>query len=109
MPAPGLKAIVRLPATGPLAAAIWVTVSMAMLSALAAFSRATMNAGMHPFQVVFLRNLFATIVLLPLLAWRGPSLLHSSQLPLYGVRVLVSLLSMQAWFYALSLIPIGEV
>ena len=43
------------------------------------------------------------------MAWRGPSLLRSSQLPLYGVRVAVSLLSMQAWFYAISLIPIGEV
>jgi drug/metabolite transporter (DMT)-like permease len=58
---------------------------------------------------VFLRNLFATLMLMPLLAWRGPSLLRSTQLPLYGVRVVVSLLSMQAWFYAISLIPIGEV
>jgi drug/metabolite transporter (DMT)-like permease len=48
-------------------------------------------------------------MLLPLLAWRGSSLLRSNQLHLYGVRVVVSLLSMQAWFYALSLIPIGEV
>lgn len=109
MPVPGLKVLARLPATGPLAGIFWVTVSMALLSALAAFSRAAMSAGLHPFQVVFLRNLFATLMLLPLLAWRGPSLLHSSQLSLYGVRVLVSLLSMQAWFYALSLIPMGEV
>jgi drug/metabolite transporter (DMT)-like permease len=82
---------------------------MAMFAGLAAFSRAAMNAGLHPFEVVFLRNLFACLMLLPLLAWRGKSLLHSDQLPLYGVRVLVSLFSMQAWFYALSLIPIGEV
>ena len=68
-----------------------------------------MDAGLHPFEVVFLRNLFACLMLLPLLAWRGASLLSSNQLPLYGVRVLVSLFSMQAWFYALSLIPIGEV
>jgi drug/metabolite transporter (DMT)-like permease len=82
---------------------------MALFAALAAFSRAAMDAGLHPFEVVFLRNLLASLMLLPLLAWRGPSLLYSRQLPLYGLRVLVSLLSMQAWFYALSLVPIGEV
>ena len=47
-------------------------------------------------------------MLLPLLAWRGRSLLHSQQISLYGWRVAISLISMQAWFYALSLIPIGE-
>lgn len=93
----------------PVAGIIWVTISMALLAALAAFSRAAMNAGLHPFEVVFLRNLFACLMLLPLLAWRGRSLLQSRQLPLYGVRVAVSLFSMNAWFYALSLIPIGEV
>ena len=109
MPLPGLKAIGRLPTKGPLASALWMTLAMALLGALAAFSRAAMNAGLHPFEVVFLRNLFATLMLVPLLAWRGSSLLYSHQLPLYGVRVIVSLLSMQAWFYALWLIPIGEV
>jgi len=93
----------------PIAGVIWVTISMALLAALAAFSRAAMNAGLHPFEVVFLRNLFACLMLLPLLAWRGRSLLRSSQLPLYGLRVAVSLFSMQAWFYALWLIPLGEV
>ena len=97
------------PASGPIAGIFWVTISMALFAGLAAFSRAAMNAGLHPFEVVFLRNLFACLMLLPLLAWRGASLLKSSQLPLYGVRVLISLISMQAWFYAMSLIPIGEV
>jgi drug/metabolite transporter (DMT)-like permease len=48
-------------------------------------------------------------MLSPLLFWRGTSLLKSRQLSLYGLRVAVSLFSMQAWFYALALIPIGEV
>ena len=109
MLAPALKLAARLPANGPVAAAFWVTLSMALMGALAAFVRASMNAGLHSFEVVFLRNLCATLMLLPLLWWRGPSLLRSSQLSLYGLRVVVSLLSMQAWFYAISLIPIGEV
>ncbi len=97
------------PASGPIAGIVWVTISMALFAGLAAFARAAMNAGLHPFQVVFLRNLLATLMLSPLLLWRGASLVRSRQLPLYGLRVAVSLVSMLAWFYALSAIPIGEV
>jgi drug/metabolite transporter (DMT)-like permease len=74
----------------PVAGVFWVTISMALLAGLAAFSRAAINAGLHPFEVVFLRNLFAVVML-------------------YGWRVAISLFSMLAWFYAIALIPIGEV
>ena len=95
--------------TDPVAAVIWVTIAMALFAGLAVFARAAMNAGLHPFVVVFLRNLFAVLLLLPLLAWRGRGLLQSPQIGLYGLRVAISFLSMLAWFYAISLIPIGEV
>jgi len=68
-----------------------------------------MNAGLHPFVVVFLRTAFVCLLLIPLLAIRGASLMRSESLGLYGLRVAVSMLSIQAWFYALFLIPIGEV
>src|SRR5258707_1052686 len=90
----------------PIAAVGWVTVAMVLFAGLAVFARLAMNAGMHPFVVVFLRNLFAVSMLLPLLAWRGRSLLQSPQIGLYGFRVAVSLASMLAWFYAVGLIPI---
>ena len=96
-------------ASDPVAGVIWITISMALFAGLALFSRMAMNAGLHPFEVVFLRNVFACLLLVPLLAYRGRSLLQSKRLGLYGLRVVISLLSMQAWFYALSLIPIGEV
>jgi drug/metabolite transporter (DMT)-like permease len=96
------------PASDPVAGVIWITISMALFAGLAVFSRQAMNAGLHPFEVVFLRNAFACLLLAPLLAYRGRSLMRSQRFGLYGVRVAVSLLSMQAWFYALFLIPIGE-
>ena len=96
-------------ASGPAVGAFWVTISMALLAGLAVFSRALMNVGVHPFQVVFLRNLFAVLMLVPLLVWRGPSLGRTDQLGLYFGRVLCSLVGMLAWFYAMSIIPIGEV
>lgn len=102
----------RLAAAGrrsdPIVGVFWITLAMALFAGLAVFSRAAMNAGLHPFVVLFIRNVFAVSLLLPLLAWRGRSLLHSSQPSLYLFRVSVSLLSMVAWFYAISLIPIGE-
>ena len=75
----------------PVAAVIWVTLPMALFAGLAAFARAAMNAGLHPFVVVFLRNLFAVALLLPLLLWRGSGLLRSPQIGLYGFRVAISL------------------
>ena len=95
-------------ASDPVAGVVWITISMALFAGLAVFSRQAMNAGLHPFEVVFLRNAFACLLLVPLLVYRGRSLLRSERFDLYGVRVVVSLLSMQGWFYALSLIPIGE-
>ena len=111
---PDLKLkLVRIPAraavSDPIAGVFWVTLSMALFAGLAVFSRQLMNAGLHPFETVFLRNTFACLLLVPLLLHRGRTLLHSTQFGLYGLRVVISLLSMQAWFYALFLIPIGEV
>ena len=96
-------------ASDPVTGVIWITIAMALFAGLAVFSRMTMNAGLHPFEVVFLRNVFACLVLMPLLVYRGRSLWHSSRFGLYGLRVSISFLSMLSWFYAISLITIGEV
>ena len=111
MPVTRLKALPARAATAndPVAGVIWITISMALFAGLALFSRMALNAGLHPFEVVFLRNAFACLLLMPLLAYRGRSLLRSNNFGLYGMRVVISLVSMQAWFYAISLISIGEV
>jgi drug/metabolite transporter (DMT)-like permease len=110
---PDFKLKLRPPAAGtagdPVAGVIWITIAMALFAGLAVFSRMTMNAGLHPFEVVFLRNVFACLVLMPLLVYRGRSLWRSSRFGLYGLRVSISFLSMLSWFYAISLITIGEV
>ncbi len=60
-------------------------------------------------QVLFFRNFFCVVWMLPLLAWRGWSLVRTNQLRLYGMRVVMSFISMTAFFNALALLPIGEV
>jgi drug/metabolite transporter (DMT)-like permease len=87
---------------------IWVTLAMALLAGLAAFARASISAGVPPLEVVFFRNLFATLALAPLLAVRGLDLIRTQHLRLYGLRCGLSALTMSAWFYALALMPIGE-
>jgi drug/metabolite transporter (DMT)-like permease len=64
---------------------------------------------MDPAQVLFFRNFFCVVWMLPLFAWRGLSLVKTSQFRLYGTRVMLSFISMTAFFQALALLPIGEV
>src|SRR3989442_1963223 len=99
-----LRAPAASAASDPITGVIWITIAMLLFAGLAVFSRMAMNAGLHPFEVVFLRNTFACLLLVPLLIYRGPSLLRSNKFGLYGLPVVISLLSMQAWFYAISLI-----
>lgn len=91
-----------------MAALFWVTIAMVLFSVMAAASRTAMLRGVDPLVLVFLRNFAAMLMLLPLLAWRGMDLFRSRVIKLYGVRVLISLVSMTSWFYALSKMPIGE-
>lgn len=82
---------------------------MALLAAMIAFGRYASDAGLDPFQVVFFRNLFCVLIMLPLLAIRGPALYQTSQLHLYFPRVLVGFIAMSGMYHAIALIPLGEV
>ena len=91
----------------PLAALILVTVSMALM-VIAAVARSASLAGVHPLQVMFFRNFFCVVLMLPLLAWRGLSLVKTRQPRLYGMRVAVSFVSMLAFFQAVAMLPLAE-
>lgn len=108
MAAPVFRTEARAVPAGPIVGIVWITLAMALFAGLAAFSRAAMNTGLHPFVVLFIRNVLAVLSFLPVLAWRGPSLLRSDALSLYGLRVAISFVSMLSWFYAILHIPLGE-
>jgi drug/metabolite transporter (DMT)-like permease len=93
----------------PLAGFFLVTASMLFLACIAAFARYATKQGLDPVQIFFFRNFFCVIWLLPLLAWRGTSLVTTTQPKRYGVRILFSYVSMMAMFQALELIPMAEV
>lgn len=96
-------------ANSPVMGAIFVIIAMALLAGLLSLGRYLALGGMDPLQVLFFRNAFCVLWMLPLLAWRGTSLIQTGQIRLYGARVALSFISMMAMFQAVALIPIGEV
>lgn len=82
---------------------------MALLVGIAAVGRKAALSGVDPLQALFFRNFFCVVWMLPLFAWRGMSLVKTTQFRLYGTRVVLSFISMTAFFQALALLPIGEV
>ncbi|MEO1281257.1 MAG: DMT family transporter [Pseudomonadota bacterium] len=98
-------------ASGPrhVSGAIWVFIAMFMLAGLIALARYLSKQGFDPLQVLFFRNLFCVLWMLPLFVWRGRSLIVTDQFGLYGVRVALSFTAMLGMFHAAALLPIGEV
>ncbi len=92
----------------PVMGALWITAAMAMMALLGVFGRYSALEGVDPLEVVFFRNFFCVVWMLPLLAWRGLSLARTNQPKLYGLRVAVSFVAMTATFQAFALIPLGE-
>ncbi len=93
----------------PVAGVLWVVAAMAFLALLITIGRFASKAGIDPLQVVFFRNLFCVVWMLPLLAWRGTSLVATRRLDLYAVRVAFSFIAMTAMFQAVARISVGEV
>ncbi len=96
-------------ASDPVAGIFWVTLAMILMSGIAAFAKHLYRSGLEPEQVMFFRNFSVLLLMLPLLAWRGPSLVQSRQFGKYWMRAGLSLVSMYAWFVALKLVPLGQV
>lgn len=82
---------------------------MFLLAGLIALGRHAALSGLDPLQVMFFRNLFCVLFMLPLLAWRGTELLRTEQAGLYGLRVALSFTAMTGMFHAVAVLPIGEV
>lgn len=97
------------PRHDPLACAFWMVLSCAVLAGLAVMGRYVTTAGVPPFQVVFIRVLFALVTLLPLWAWRGHQFVKTDQMGMYVVRAISGSIAMLTWFSSLALITVGEV
>jgi drug/metabolite transporter (DMT)-like permease len=93
----------------PLEGAMWMVASCVFLTGLSALGRYLSQAGVDPLQIVFCRLVFAWVCMLPWMMQRGIGSIRTSQLKLYLVRCVASMLAMTTWFYALSMISVSEV
>jgi drug/metabolite transporter (DMT)-like permease len=64
--------------------------------------------GMHPFQIAFLRNVFALACMLPWLVRHGSGGLATGRLSMHLWRSAVGLIAMLTWFSAVAYLPLAE-
>lgn len=88
-------------------AAGWVIVSAALFATLALAVRKS-TRELHPFEVVFLRNLFGLAMLLPWAMWSGLIRSGTKKYGAYTLRAVFELLTMLLWFTGLSALPLAE-
>jgi drug/metabolite transporter (DMT)-like permease len=82
--------------------------SVGMLTCLDGIVKLVNGLGMHPFQIAFLRNFFGVLALLPFFIKVGFQELHTSRLTTHIARGVVHAISMIAWFWALTLVPLAD-
>lgn len=93
---------------GPVRGALWMVLSCFLLALLAGIAR-HLSAHLPPLEIVFFRLFFALACIAPWAIWRGGAVLKTNRWRLYGLRAAISMLAMTSWFYAIALLPIGEV
>lgn len=91
----------------PARGALWMVFSCATFACMAAIIR-HLSAELSPLEIVFFRNLFGLLVLLPWLAREGLGGVRTRKLPLYVARSIVGLTAMFAWFSALGMMPLAD-
>ena len=91
----------------PVRAALWMVAASSAFAVMSVLVR-HLTATFDPLQVVFFRNFFGLIAMLPWLAGHGLGALRTKRLGLHTLRATSSVVSMFCWFTALSLMPLAE-
>jgi drug/metabolite transporter (DMT)-like permease len=66
------------------------------------------DLAVDPLMIVFCRNLFAFLVMVPWLMQQGIGVMKTSRFPLISLRVLFGFVSMALWFSALAIVPLSN-
>lgn len=95
--------------TGPVQAAFWMVFGAAVFASMNGVVRHTADLGMHPFQIAFLRSIFALPFVIPFLWKGGLSGLKTKRPVLYLFRGAVGALALLSFIYAISYAPLAQV
>ncbi len=85
---------------GPVRGALWMTLASGSFSVMTALIRPAAEE-VHPFEIVFFRNLFGLILLSPLIFRQGLGALRTTRLRLHLLRAACFLGAMLCWFSAI--------
>ncbi|HYH17273.1 MAG TPA: DMT family transporter [Azospirillum sp.] len=98
----------RTPLSAPVEAAVWMLLAaMAFGTANTLIRHAALS--LHPFQVVFFRNLFSLLFMLGWISARtGFGALRTGRLRLYVVRAATGLCAMLTWFWGVANMPLAD-
>jgi drug/metabolite transporter (DMT)-like permease len=99
LPAAGLPAPVR--------GALWMCGAACSFALMINLVR-HLTQSLDPLQVVFFRNLFGLLAMLPWLIGHGPAVLRTRRLGLHLLRAAIGIAAMVCWFTTLSLMPLAE-
>jgi drug/metabolite transporter (DMT)-like permease len=91
----------------PVEAALLMIFTCACFSSMSAVIR-DLSVDISPFQIAFFRNAIGLIILFPLM-WRlGFEFPQKRELKAYGIRSLIGICAMWAWYSALKITPLAE-
>ncbi len=93
--------------SGPVRGALWMVAAAACFSVMITLVR-YLAARQHVFEIVFFRNFFGLLVMLPWLLRHGGSVLRSRRPGLHLLRAGFGLSAMSLWFWVLSTLPLAE-
>ena len=94
-------------APGTLKGATWIILASVCFALMSVTIRLAAN-GVDPLEVVFFRNVFNLLFMLPWFLKIGLAGLRTERVGLHFIRTASSLTSMFLWFTALTMLPLAE-
>jgi len=88
-------------------AALWMVFFYASMACLSGMIR-HMSVHIPALEMVFFRNLFGLVFILPVVGLAGFHTLKTKRLKMHGVRAVFGTAAMSCWFLGVTLIPISQ-
>ncbi|WP_135075394.1 DMT family transporter [Terasakiella sp. SH-1] len=88
-------------------AALWVLFFCITMACLSGMIR-HLSGEIPALEMVFFRNFFGWLFMLPFVWWAGLSILKTKRIKMHGVRALFGTAAMSCWFLGVTMIPLSD-
>jgi drug/metabolite transporter (DMT)-like permease len=108
-----LRAALQIPSwwiaglSAPVRGALWMSAAATAFALMIVLVR-HLTQIFDPLEVVFFRNVFGLLAMLPWLTSQGIGVLRTQHLGLHVIRAVIGIAAMVLWFTTLSLMPLAE-